>query len=179
MTVLKVFSGANDQKWQVKYYLNYITDSNKHFWNDLQIPANDMIHGYGLSIEPALAAEEILGLHRAFGYPGNRYFYHVLVDFSAGYVDPWQTAAYGWEINDFLRRQGLQYIQGVHCVKGHNIFQPHLHIMINALQPINGTKLHMGFDFIRNFKIFANYVCAKYKVPLIVLGKMSMPFYIK
>lgn len=178
MTILKVFSGANDQKWQILHCLKYITDRSKHIWDQSEISNDQLVRGYGVSIDPIIANDEILAFHRVFEYPGKRYFYHILLDFTEGSVNPWEATAYGWEISVYLQRWGLQYLQGVHCTKGNGIQHPHVHWLVNALQPLTGMKVHMGFDFIRNFKIFANSVCYKNGIPLIVLGQKSLPFYI-
>ena len=101
-------------------------------------------------------------MHYSYGYPGTRLYYHILISFDDEKVDPLMATEVGFEINDFWKQKGVQFVQGTHCIP-----TPHCHTILNAILPLTGKKLSIRKNDIFAYKIFANEVLKKYSLNLI------------
>ena len=174
MSLLRVFPGANDKELRLRQLINYVVASpEKQVWQGLFFEKTpNMVRASGVPAEGT--TEEILMSfllpHMAYGYPGTRLCYHCLLDFN-GLLGANDAGYIAWEINEYLRTYGVQFLQGVHITKkGGLIFWPHVHVLINSIVlygPDRGRKFRMEKPVLRGYKEYMNAVLKKYKLPVI------------
>jgi len=158
--ILRYFTGRYDQKYQLKEKIRYLDNSKKQIWARKKIPRELLVGSYGVDF--ATAYDTFIGLHTLHGFRGSRLFYHLLLDFEPGIVDPFQVREIGYEECRYLQSLNAMFAFGVHCVP-----HPHMHVVINSILPLTGTKLQIKKNEIFRHKIWANKVLQHYNLPLI------------
>lgn len=140
------------------------------------LPVNERLAAFGLSLDPEIAAKEIIMWHDCYGKRGENIAYKILFDMESGVCTPWQIGEVAWEINHFLRILNIPFIQGIHCNTKREHDHPHVHILMSAVYPLTGKKVNLNHAFIIGYKSYANMVLFKHGLPLIKLGIKSLPF---
>lgn len=163
MPILRYIPGRFNQKYQLKQKIRYLDNPLKQIWLNEQIPRNFMIGGYGVDFDTAY--ESFIFFHTACGLTGTRLFYHMLLDFEPGLVDPFQVRHVGVEECGYLKMMNAMFIWGVHCIP-----HPHMHVVINSRLPLSGAKLQIKKSNIVLHKIWANQVLSRYGLPLIKMN---------
>jgi hypothetical protein len=160
MPILRYFSGNFDKKFQLKQKILYIDDPAKQIWQGKQLPQELMVGAYGVCFEKA--CESFLVLHKLYEFSGSRLFYHLLLDFEAGLLDPFQVLEVGSRECDYLRKLNAIFVWGIHCIP-----HPHMHVVICSRSPLDGKKLQIKKKQVFCHKIWANQVLQQYGLPLI------------
>lgn len=170
MPILRYIPGRFDQKYQLKQKIQYLDDPCKRIWLGKPILKSLLFGGYG--VDPNAAYESFIFFHMACGLSGTRLFYHLLLDFEPGLVDPLQVREIGIEECRYLQRLGAMYVWGVHCTK-RGAPHPHMHVVINSRLPLRGKKLQIKKRNIVEHKLWANQVLNRFGLPLI---DMHVPY---
>lgn len=170
MPILRYIPGQFNQKYQLKHKIQYLDNALKRIWLGKQIPREMLIGEHGVDFETAY--ESFLFLHAACGFNGTRLFYHLLLDFEPGLVDPFQAKQIGIEQCGYLQQLNAMFVLGVHCtVKG--VPHPHVHVVINSRLPLIGKKLQIKKKNIFAHKVWANQVLRRYGLPLITMNSQE------
>lgn len=140
------------------------------------LPVNERLAAFGLSLDPEIAANEIIMWHDCYGKRGENIAYKLLLDMESGVCTPWEIGEVAWEINYFLRSLNIPFIQGIHCNTKREYEHPHVHILMSAVYPLTGKKVNLNRSFIIGYKDYANMVLFKHGLPLIKIGEKSLPF---
>ena len=171
MSLLRIIPAGSDEKKSLKKLINYVLDPAKHVdSNGSDIPANLLIGGWGVDLQNPYSS--LLLPHMVFGYPGERLFYHTLLDFTAENfpVDPLSASSVSEQICKFLIDYEVQYIFGVHTLKGNllnPLFWSHCHVIVNAIQVSTGKKFHLGKKILWEWKNFMNEILKKFNLDII------------
>ena len=160
MSIVRIINGKNNELHRMKTMVDYLNDSTKQVWQDEELSKIDLVRSYGVTFENAFLVFK--SMHYSYGYPGTRLYYHILISFDDEKVDPLMATEVGFEINDFWKQKGVQFVQGTHCIP-----TPHCHTILNAILPLTGKKLSIRKNDIFAYKIFANEVLKKYSLNLI------------
>lgn len=160
MPILRYIPGRYNQKYQLKQKIQYIDDPFKRVWLGKQLDRQSMIGSFGVDFDKAY--DTFMVSHALCGFSGSRLFYHLLLDFEPGLVDPFQVQEVGQEQCIYLQRLDAMYVWGIHCTP-----HPHMHVVINSRSPLSGTKLQIKKEVIIKHKIWANKVLQWHQLPLI------------
>ena len=171
MSLLRIIPTGSSEKKSLKKLINYVLNPAKHVDSDgSDIPANLLIGSWGVNLKTPY--NSLIMPHVVFGYPGKRLFYHVLLDFTAGNipVDPLSASNVSKQICKFLMNYEIQYIFGVHTLKGNllnPLFWSHCHVIVNAIQFSTGKKFHLGKKILWEWKNFMNEILKKFNLDTI------------
>ena len=160
MPILRYINGRFDQKAVLRQKIRYLDDPLKQIWNGEALPRALMTGGYGVDFSTAY--ETFLGLHAAYGFKGTRLFYHLLLDFEPGLLDPFRVCEIAYQECEYLQTLNAMFIWGVHCTP-----RPHMHVVVNSILPLTGYKLQIKKKNIFWHKVMANRVLHHYNLPLI------------
>lgn len=158
MPILRYIAGRSDKASTLRGKIRYLDNPCKQVWQDEVIPSGLLTGGHGVCFSNAY--ETFMGLHTIYGLKGTRLFYHLLLDFEAGLVDPFQVREIGYAECGYLCGLGAMFVWGVHCIP-----HPHMHVVINSILPLTGRKLQIKKGNIFCHKIMANSVLKYYQLP--------------
>lgn len=151
--------------------MNYIfTDAQNIF---PQGTLSQYVRGYGVPYDsPKAAANAMFMEHLAYGFPGSRLAYHILIDFNGQLIGKFADEV-AWNINDFLKNRGLSFVQAVHHTKNAGtILAPHVHVILSTIYVdgfYRGRKYHIDKAELAEYKLSANKVLVEYGLPPILM----------
>ncbi|WP_152523967.1 relaxase/mobilization nuclease domain-containing protein [Sporomusa ovata] len=140
--------------------INYLDNVAKRRWLGSNLPRDLMVGAVGANFNAAY--EDFMVAHMLTGFKGSRLFYHLLLDFEAGLLSPYQVRLVGLSQCLYLQGLGAMYAWGIHCIP-----HPHMHVVINSVLPVEGKKLQIRKGNVVEHKIWANKVLLHHKLPLI------------
>ncbi len=164
MPILRYIPGKFDEKRHLNQKISYLDDARKQIWNGEQLPRGILIGAHGVDFDTAKT--NFWTSHALYDFKGKKLFYHLLLDFDQGLLNPFQVREIGLEICDYLVKKDAVFVWGIHCVP-----RPHMHVVINSRLPLNEGKLQIRKGDIVMHKIWANKVLSKYGLPPIIMTK--------